>query len=116
MTVGFVGDRALRRIDDVERHAARRTDLHGLDRDATRKTRVVVSRRHRYSQRAQVPKGEAILCIHIPAHRVVDHRSELYVRGMHKNRGKSDGDRDDEASNNAAGGSHGNSIAGIRVA
>src|SRR5580692_11081897 len=32
MAVGFVDDRALRRIDDVERHAAWGADLHGLDR------------------------------------------------------------------------------------
>jgi len=47
---------------------------------------------------------------------VMDRRSKLDVGGAHESRGKSDGDRDDEASNAAADDGHGDSIAGIRVA
>ena len=68
------------------------------------------------AQRGRVPKGEAIFCIHIPAHAVMDRRSKLQVGGAHENRGRGGGNRDDEVSDKAADDGHGDSIAGIRVA
>jgi hypothetical protein len=56
---------------------------------------------HRYRQRGRVPKGEVIPCTHVPAHRVMDRRGKLHVRGAHENRRRRDGDRDDDGSNNA---------------
>jgi hypothetical protein len=52
----------------------------------------------------------------MPAHRVVDGRGKLHVRRARESRGSSSGDRDNEASDNAADNGHGNSIAGIGVA
>jgi hypothetical protein len=46
----------------------------------------------------------------------MDRRGKLHVRGAHGNRKHSSGDRDDDASNNAADAGHGASIAGIRDA